>query len=380
METLITSHSISFLNWKNPSLKSQSPQSLFHFRPNFLSSQPSSKLQYHFNDKLFSQKRFGATINASIAGQTNPIDDEYTWLLEPVGDGDSSHIGFKVAMPSSFEISSKEVTVGRVPEKADIVIPVATVSGMHARFQKKGGALLLTDLGSTNGTFIDEKRLTPGVQSVVTPGRYVTFGDTNLAIFRVSKIKNVKPSESEPQVELETEGVSNRLTATFLPVTLSSTTTTLLPDIGGNRKTTEDHGTRCGCRRVGHEQLKTLGKPTSTICSVDFDATNLQTVDDGCVSRRIFMCDAVGLVKIFGRRLGAPPWQPTKVAVVSAVSRRHQPPWEVAVGVCSCATVASGFYEVVCVLVWSENLPPPPFTANCRHMGGCECTSPLLKM
>lgn len=50
------------------------------------------------------------------------------------------------------------------------------VSGTHARFQKKGGALLLTDLGSTNGTFIDEKRLTPGVQSVVTPGRYVTFG------------------------------------------------------------------------------------------------------------------------------------------------------------------------------------------------------------
>ncbi|CAH1453609.1 unnamed protein product [Lactuca virosa] len=213
METLITSHSIPCLNLKNPSLKSQSPQSFFHLRPNFPSSQSSLKLQYHFNDKLFSRKRFGATINASIAGQTNPTDDEYTWLLEPVGDGDSRHIGFKVAMPSAFEISSKEVTVGRVPEKADIVIPVATVSGTHARFQKKGGALLLTDLGSTNGTFIDEKRLTPGVQSVVTPGRYVTFGDTNLAIFRVSKIKNVKPitqsSESESQVELETEGASN---------------------------------------------------------------------------------------------------------------------------------------------------------------------------
>lgn len=148
-----------------------------------------------------------------MAGQSNAIVDEDTWLLEPVGDGDSRHIGFKVAMPSAFEITSNEVTVGRVPDKADIVIPVATVSGTHARFRKQDGALLLTDLGSTNGTFIDEKRLTPGVPSVVPPGRYVTFGDTNLAIFRVSKIKNVKPieksSESEPQVELETEGASN---------------------------------------------------------------------------------------------------------------------------------------------------------------------------
>lgn len=50
------------------------------------------------------------------------------------------------------------------------------VSGTHARLQKKDGDLLVTDLGSTNGTFIDEKRLTPGVPSVIPSGRYVTFG------------------------------------------------------------------------------------------------------------------------------------------------------------------------------------------------------------
>ncbi|KAI3689843.1 hypothetical protein L2E82_47813 [Cichorium intybus] len=213
METLITSHSVSCLNLKNPSLKSQFPQSFIHLKPHLPSFQSSLKLQYSYNNKSFPQKEFGASTRASMAGQSNAIVDEDTWLLEPVGDGDSRHIGFKVAMPSAFEITSNEVTVGRVPDKADIVIPVATVSGTHARFRKQDGALLLTDLGSTNGTFIDEKRLTPGVPSVVPPGRYVTFGDTNLAIFRVSKIKNVKPieksSESEPQVELETEGASN---------------------------------------------------------------------------------------------------------------------------------------------------------------------------
>lgn len=53
---------------------------------------------------------------------------------------------------------------------------IYVVSGTHAKFQKKGGDLVLTDLNSTNGTFIDEKRLAPGVPYVVPPGRYVTFG------------------------------------------------------------------------------------------------------------------------------------------------------------------------------------------------------------
>ncbi|KAI3756386.1 hypothetical protein L1987_56206 [Smallanthus sonchifolius] len=214
METIITSHSVSSLNLKNPSLKPKFNQSLFHRGPSF---QPCLRLEYSFNGhlRLSSQKGFGASV---VGGQSNATDDEDKWLLEPVGDGDSRHIGFKVALPTAFEIASNEVTVGRVPEKADIVIPVATVSGTHARFEKKGGALLVTDLGSTNGTFIDEKRLTPGVPAVVPPGRYITFGDTNLAIFRVLKLKNVKPiaksSESEPETEVETGDASNVVEST----------------------------------------------------------------------------------------------------------------------------------------------------------------------
>lgn len=51
-----------------------------------------------------------------------------------------------------------------------------TVSGLHARIKKKGGVLLVMDLDSTNGTFIDEKRLRPGVVATVSPGSCITFG------------------------------------------------------------------------------------------------------------------------------------------------------------------------------------------------------------
>ncbi|KAL0733545.1 hypothetical protein Bca4012_009755 [Brassica carinata] len=117
------------------------------------------------------------------------------WLLQPVGDGDTRHIGYKVEMPAPFEISSGQVTIGRLPEKADVVIPVATVSGVHATIDTQGDNLLVTDMNSTNGTFIEDKRLIPGVAAPAFPGTRITFGDTNLAIFRVFKLQDSQEEE-----------------------------------------------------------------------------------------------------------------------------------------------------------------------------------------
>lgn len=52
----------------------------------------------------------------------------------------------------------------------------STVSARHARIKKKEDNLLVTDLDSTNGTFINEKRLRPGVVSTAPPGSLITFG------------------------------------------------------------------------------------------------------------------------------------------------------------------------------------------------------------
>ncbi|KAI4305809.1 hypothetical protein L6164_029152 [Bauhinia variegata] len=147
------------------------------------------------------QKNLGA-IRASET-ESPSTDSGERWLLVPVGDGDSRHIGFKVEMPGAYEIASNEVTVGRVPGKADLVIPVATVSGVHARIQKKDGKLLVTDLDSTNGTFVDDKRLRPGVVATVSSGSSIIFGDIHLAMFRVSKLANV---ENAGKAEAEETG------------------------------------------------------------------------------------------------------------------------------------------------------------------------------
>ncbi|KMZ76059.1 hypothetical protein ZOSMA_107G00560 [Zostera marina] len=135
---------------------------------------------------------------SSSTDSSPPLDSSENWLLQPVGDGDSSHIGVEVPLPGSFEIASDVVTVGRLPEQASMVIPVATVSGLHARFEKKKGRLLVTDLNSTNGTFVGKMRLPPGATVEVLAGNSITFGDTNLAMFRVSKVQD---SLTNPEIK-----------------------------------------------------------------------------------------------------------------------------------------------------------------------------------
>ncbi|KAF8671269.1 hypothetical protein HU200_049975 [Digitaria exilis] len=145
-------------------------------------------------------KRRGSSLrcSSSLADGTSTLGSSVRWVLDPAGDGDWRHIGYKVERPGAIEIASDVMTVGRVADKADIVLPIATVSGTHARLEKKDRRLLVTDLGSTNGTYINERRLNPGFPIPIEPGALLIFGDIHLAMFRVRKmIVQEVPSETD---------------------------------------------------------------------------------------------------------------------------------------------------------------------------------------
>ena len=76
---------------------------------------------------------------------------------------------------------SGPLVVGRSPG-SDIVINADYVSGRHARFALFSDTLVVEDMGSTNGTLVDGKRI--AAPTTLEPGSLVSIGDVTLRIGR----------------------------------------------------------------------------------------------------------------------------------------------------------------------------------------------------
>lgn len=73
------------------------------------------------------------------------------------------------------------VTIGRSPAST-LVLDDKYASGNHASLTLQGDSWVLTDLGSTNGTFVDQERLSAPV--VLVPGISVRVGQTTFELVR----------------------------------------------------------------------------------------------------------------------------------------------------------------------------------------------------
>jgi predicted component of type VI protein secretion system len=65
---------------------------------------------------------------------------------------------FHAAVIKEIPVEKTPLTIGRKPEN-DIVIDNMAVSGHHARLTLQGTAYVIEDLQSTNGTYVNEKRI-----------------------------------------------------------------------------------------------------------------------------------------------------------------------------------------------------------------------------
>jgi pSer/pThr/pTyr-binding forkhead associated (FHA) protein len=99
----------------------------------------------------------------------SPEADPLASLLLRSGDLKGRRLPIKVPV----------VNIGR-GDYNDIVIADASVSTMHAKLQRREAIWILTDLGSTNGTYVEGERLTG--EAPLTPGTTLRFGDV-IALF-----------------------------------------------------------------------------------------------------------------------------------------------------------------------------------------------------
>lgn len=78
---------------------------------------------------------------------------------------------------TEYPLTAPSLTVGR--EHCEIMLPEDTlVSRTHARFQVQGETVTVTDLGSTNGTHINQVLLHPHVPQAIRVGDAIRIGST----------------------------------------------------------------------------------------------------------------------------------------------------------------------------------------------------------
>ena len=98
-----------------------------------------------------------------------------------------------------LDFESEEITIGRVDEN-DICLPKGNISKKHTKIVVKDGKIIVLDLKSTNGTYVNGKKLA-GPQ-VVTPDDKIYIGDF---ILNVEPPAGDAPAEEPPLEELPPE-------------------------------------------------------------------------------------------------------------------------------------------------------------------------------
>jgi pSer/pThr/pTyr-binding forkhead associated (FHA) protein len=76
-----------------------------------------------------------------------------------------------------IQLRTPVVNIGRA-DYNDVVLPDESVSTSHAKLQRREGVWVLSDLESTNGTFVDGERVEG--DAPLAPGAMVRFGDVQL--------------------------------------------------------------------------------------------------------------------------------------------------------------------------------------------------------
>lgn len=96
--------------------------------------------------------------------------------------------------PLSYAIEKPNVQVGADPD-SDFVLHDDYASRQHAAIRFESGSLYLTDLGSSNGTFLNGTRVKRVM--VLSPGDQIRFGRTTWELRRAGEAKNVARSAGE---------------------------------------------------------------------------------------------------------------------------------------------------------------------------------------
>jgi hypothetical protein len=121
------------------------------------------------------EERRAAKVGVAIPGAAPPMPDiqVIARITQPNGTRE---------VPLIFKPGGRRLNVGRASDN-ELTIVDASVSKIHAALLMTGeGTLLVADTGSTNGTYINGRRITYGESRAIEDGDVIGFGDVEVRL------------------------------------------------------------------------------------------------------------------------------------------------------------------------------------------------------
>jgi phage tail-like protein len=113
-------------------------------------------------------------------------------------------VQFEGNIIQTVSLTQEVLSIGRTPE-AGLTLPHPLISRAHAELRRQAQGVTLTDLGSSNGTFIGNERLLPQQPRILTDGMSFHIGPYTLT-YRASKATQERPTWTEEPEKQEQSG------------------------------------------------------------------------------------------------------------------------------------------------------------------------------
>lgn len=98
-------------------------------------------------------------------------------------------------------ISSNIVVLGR-SNRCDLTVPHESISREHCKFENVAGEIYITDLGSTNGVFLDGEKITPNKRII-----YNTYLPLSMGIIQSIQIEFTETTHDAYKIKTNFEGI-----------------------------------------------------------------------------------------------------------------------------------------------------------------------------
>lgn len=92
-----------------------------------------------------------------------------------------------------FDLDAEVTVIGR-KEDCDLRVPLAEVSRRHAQVTLKGGKVMLRDLGSANGTYVNNRRIN---EQELAAGDHVVVGPVVFTVQVDGKPPTIRPVKTK---------------------------------------------------------------------------------------------------------------------------------------------------------------------------------------